>query len=281
MRAAIPRWSVWRVVLLGLLPGILAGPRLSAGEIAGEWKTKLTAYSPPTAVPLRPFEGEFEFGWSGVPAGRASFRLLVPQNNRFEVEADGGTTGFAASLWRLNATYTARGRLPELTSISFQQREKYRGHRIELDAEFTKDGARRKRQRIPSPDINTWRMYRVPGMRDLAATMLYIRGQRLREGDAFVTLCFPGDSPYLVETTVGKPRKIFFREKDVSCITLHLRLLRLETRGPKKGTLEPHKRFRSATVYLSDDDWRLPLKAEVGVFIGTVYGELLSWRPLP
>ena len=44
----------------------------------------------------------------------------------------------------------------------------------------------------------------------------------------------------------------------------------------KKRELEPHKKFRRASVWVSDDPDRLLLRIEASVFIGTVFAELQS-----
>ena len=46
----------------------------------------------------------------------------------------------------------------------------------------------------------------------------------------------------------------------------------------KHGELEPHKKFRRATVWVSDDNDRLLLRIEAGVFVGTIFAELQSVR---
>jgi hypothetical protein len=38
----------------------------------------------------------------------------------------------------------------------------------------------------------------------------------------------------------------------------------------------PHGKFRSGSVWISDDADRIPLRAEVDIFIGYVFGELES-----
>jgi hypothetical protein len=43
--------------------------------------------------------------------------------------------------------------------------------------------------------------------------------------------------------------------------------------------LAPHKKFRSGRVWISDDARRLPLRAEVDVFIGSVFAELAKVSP--
>ena len=44
----------------------------------------------------------------------------------------------------------------------------------------------------------------------------------------------------------------------------------------KNRELEPHRKFRRATVWLSDDSDRLLLKIQAQIFVGTVVVELQS-----
>jgi hypothetical protein len=40
--------------------------------------------------------------------------------------------------------------------------------------------------------------------------------------------------------------------------------------------LEPHKKFRRGTIWVSDDAERLVLRIDAQVFVGTVFAELQS-----
>jgi hypothetical protein len=42
--------------------------------------------------------------------------------------------------------------------------------------------------------------------------------------------------------------------------------------------LEPHRKFRRATVWISDDANRIPLRIEAQIFVGTVFAELQAMR---
>jgi hypothetical protein len=44
----------------------------------------------------------------------------------------------------------------------------------------------------------------------------------------------------------------------------------------KNRELEPHRKFRRATVWLSDDPDRLLLRIQAQIFVGTVFAELQS-----
>jgi hypothetical protein len=46
----------------------------------------------------------------------------------------------------------------------------------------------------------------------------------------------------------------------------------------KKLELEPHRKFRHATIWISDDENRIPLRIEAQIFVGTVFAELQAVR---
>ena len=42
----------------------------------------------------------------------------------------------------------------------------------------------------------------------------------------------------------------------------------------------PYSKFKSGEVWISDDDLRIPLKARVDIFVGYIYGEIISFEKL-
>jgi len=46
----------------------------------------------------------------------------------------------------------------------------------------------------------------------------------------------------------------------------------------KRLELEPYRKFRRATIWVSDDAERILLRIEAQVFVGTVFAELQSVR---
>jgi len=57
-----------------------------------------------------------------------------------------------------------------------------------------------------------------------------------------------------------------------NAIKLDLQLKRIN----KHLELEPHRKFRRGTIWVSDDAERLLLRIEAQVFVGTVFAELQS-----
>jgi hypothetical protein len=62
------------------------------------------------------------------------------------------------------------------------------------------------------------------------------------------------------------------RAGSYSTIKLDLKLQRVS----KKNELEPHRKFKRATIWISDDNDRLLLRIESQIFVGTVTAELQS-----
>src|SRR5207249_1923444 len=79
---------------------------------------------------------------------------------------------------------------------------------------------------------------------------------------------------YLAIVTVVGREKISVHAGSYSAIKLDLQLKRIG----KHRELEPHRKFRRATIWVSDDAERLLLRIEAQVFVGTVFAELQSVR---
>jgi hypothetical protein len=57
-----------------------------------------------------------------------------------------------------------------------------------------------------------------------------------------------------------------------TAIKLDLQLKRVG----KNFELEPHRKFHRATIWISDDANRIPLRIEAQIFVGTVFAELYA-----
>src|SRR5204863_464618 len=77
--------------------------------------------------------------------------------------------------------------------------------------------------------------------------------------------------PYLATVTVLGRERVTIPAGTYNAIKFDLQLNRI-----KDGQLQPHRKFRRANVWLSDDPDRLLLKIEAQVFIGSVFCELHS-----
>lgn len=248
---AVPSQAAWREDVIALAPG---------------------NFPPP---PER-FSARYVFGWSGIEAADASVRLDRRDAGHWQCEVRGGTTGLARSLWMLDAVYTAGVEDARWRSISARLVENYRRYRVEQEFEFNKDGVREWRKNTKSgASPAKWRDFKAPGLRDMAAALLLARSQPLGTGDRLTLAVFPGEGMYLVRAKVEGRGKLRWRDSDRNVIRLSLEIDVIN----KDGTTEPHRKFQRGTVWVSDDDIRMPLRVEVKVFVGYVFAELVDIDP--
>ena len=272
---------VGRLCRMGLLALFAQTSLLVASEITGPWQEKITERHPGPAAPLSSVQAAFQFGWADIPAGEAELTLRVAGKHRWQAEVRGRTIGMAASLWPMEAYYKGEGTTRDWRTRRFVQTEWYRRHRLELNIEFVEEGVRRWRQREPSPDRAEWRLFRLPGLRDIVAAGFLVRSWDLPDGASYQLLVYPGDDPFIARLRVERRETLQWQGESIRAVRLDLQLDRIETRREGRGALRPHRLFRHGTIWLEDGGARRPLRAEVGIFIGFVYAELVSWEPLP
>ena len=119
-------------------------------------------------------------------------------------------------------------------------------------------------------------------MRHLFAGLLFIRSQPLSPGDTVRLLIYPGGSSFFVEIHSSGPRTIHLEDGPREALQLDLNIQRVNHK--KDHTLEPHSKFRSGKIWISNDAERIPLRAEVDIFIGYVFAEIVHYQqtgPLP
>jgi hypothetical protein len=118
----------------------------------------------------------------------------------------------------------------------------------------------------------TSRDFALPNLFDLHSATLYLRSQPLKQGNVYRLAVYPSTNPYLAIIRVTGREKISVRAGTYNAIKLDLQLKRIG----KHLELEPHKKFRRATIWVSDDTERLILRIEAQIFVGTVFAELQS-----
>ena len=104
--------------------------------------------------------------------------------------------------------------------------------------------------------------------------MLYLRSQPLKDRNTYRVLVYPTTNAYLATLTVVGREKISVRAGSYNAIKIDLQLSRVG----KNLQLEPHRKFRRATIWISDDPDRLVLRIDAQIFVGSVFAELQCVR---
>jgi len=267
-----------RGILILLLSGVITTAAAEPPSTKAAWQSTLTPSAEHPFPPVAPFHASYRFGWEGIPAGGAEVHV-VPGTPpaRLRIEAEGGPNEVIRKLWNYHAAYVGEAGSGGEPPSWFRMDEVIAKGDLLSEASFGEDVAISCHRLLS--EAKPWQVTRLSGIRDLFAAMLFVRSQPLRDGDHVRLIVFPDQHPYLVDLKVEGRQTISVCGKRLRAARLRVAIQSVVTEGPRAGTLVPHRKFRSGRVWMSDDTRRLPIRAEVDVFIGSVYAELVTVEP--
>jgi len=240
---------------------------------AGDWRDSLTPLKPGSAPPLRPLNATYEFGWTALKAASADFAFSRAKGGQMRLIVNARTTGAVRALWRMDTEHIAFCDAATLRPIRLQQTEIYKAKTEIARANFTPDAVERWRETKPPGDSRPKkRSVKLAGAYDLQTALLMIRSQRLQPGDVYRLIVFPAKAPYLAEIDVLGKDTVKAAGATYPAIKCQIKLQGIT----KELTLEPHKKFKEAFAWMSDDRDRLLLKIKAEIFVGSVWAELTS-----
>jgi hypothetical protein len=179
------------------------------------------------------------------------------------------------ALWKMDVTHHATADAAKLRPIEMEQTENVRSKKIVTKLAFTSAGVTRMRNEskrgVEKPST---KQFNFPNLFDLHSSLLYVRSQTLRERSVHRIVVYPANSAYLATITILRREKISVPAGAFNAIKCDLQLNKIG----KKGDLEPHRKFRRGSIWISEDADRLLLRIEAQVFVGTVFAELQSVR---
>jgi hypothetical protein len=246
---------------------------LFTGSLAANWEATLSKEPAGNFPELRPLHASYRFGWSGLTAATGDVHFSKPTGDKFQFDGTGRTIGFVRALWKLDVNHRAVANAETLHPIETQQTENYRSKKIVTNLTFTAAGVTRTRTEGEGAAAKTTtRQFSLPNLFDLHSAALYLRSQPLKDRSVYRIVVYPATNAYLATLTVVGREKISVRAGTYNAIKLDLKLKRIG----KHLELEPHKKFRRASIWVSDDAERLLLRIEAQIFVGTVFADLQS-----
>ena len=255
-----------------ILPAIFAFLAFCSSSLAENWEATLSRDPIGNFPELRPLRASYRFGWSGLTAATGEVHFTKPSETKFQLDGTGRTISFVRALWKLDASYQASASAETLRPNETEQIENYRSKKIVTHLTFTNNGVTRARTEGKGAAEAKTRQFNFPNLFDLFSAMLYLRSQPLKDRSVYRVVAYPATNAYLATVTVVGREKISVHAGSYSAIKLDLGLKRIG----KHRQLEPHRKFRRATIWVSDDAERLLLRIEAQVFVGTVFAELQS-----
>ena len=247
--------------------------QVEGAEISSGWREEVATLGSGSFPAPPKLDTRYVFGWSGIEAAEARTSLRRGADGIWTANVTGGTKGWARTLWKLDADYQCEVLEKDWKTQRMKLTENYRAYRTEEKAEFLPGGVRSWRESTKANAKKPkWKNFYIDGIRDIAGALLLARSQSLREGEVIRLAVFPGEWMYLVTVRVEGREKLSWRGSEKPVIRASLGIESIE----KDYSLKPHKKFQRGTVWVSDDELRIPLRVEVKVFIGSVFAELVE-----
>jgi len=245
-----------------------------SSALAADWQATVTKDPPGKFQEPRPFRATYNFGWSGFTAGTGEALLTKPSEQRFELQGTGKTIGLARALWRFDVNLHTATDAHTLRPIETTQTETARSKKVTTHLAFTANGVTRSRTEGPGAGTTKSKQFSFPNLFDLHGAMLYLRSQPLKDRNVHRLVVYPATNAYLAIVTVAGREKISVRAGTFNAIKLDLQLNKVD----KNLELQPHRKFRRATVWVSDDADRIIVRIDAQIFVGSVFAELQSVR---
>jgi hypothetical protein len=247
---------------------------LLASAPAQDWQEGLTR-NPGTFAPLRPLKATYEFGWGGFKAARAEVDFSRTNGGQYQLTVKGASIGAARALWKMDSTSRSIVRPKTLLPVELVQSEVYSDETRKTTVVFGPEGAARTRETKPADEgSGKTKRFKFAPLHDLHSALLFVRSQPLEQGDVVRFVAYPAADAYLAEVQVLGRETVKVAGRSWPAIKLGFKLQKVD----KKLKLAPHKKFKKAAAWVSDDSDRLLLKIESEVMIGKVWTELTSFH---
>ena len=261
-------WS--HIIAAGVLAAG-AAPALSAEK----WESTVSPLTPGKSFEPRSVTARYAFGWHALTAATADIHLAKPSAGRYRFEITGGTHGLVQTLWNYQVRHTAISDAATLRPVEVKELETFRSKQIETELTFTPEGVTSIRQERRGSERNSkTRRFDFPDVLSLNSALLFLRAQPLPTGAVHRVVVYPATAAYLCTVTARGTERVTVPAGSYDAIKLDVQLNKIG----KTRELLPHKKFRHAAVWLSNDGDRLVLRIKAQIFIGSVYGELQSMR---
>jgi hypothetical protein len=243
---------------------------LASAVNAASWESTVTSSASPSFPNPRPMHARYGFGWSGFPGATADIRLGKATTERLQLDVSARTIGLVRALWKFDATHSSIVEATTLRPLTVRQLENDRAERRLTELSFSSEGVVSKVTETPGTGSKV-RRFDFPRLFDLQSALLYLRSQPMQQGNVYRIVVYSATAPYLATVTVLGRERTTVPAGKFNAIKCDLQLNRI-----KDGELQPHRKFRRATAWLSDDADRLFLRMEAQVFVGAVFAELQS-----
>lgn len=277
---------------MGLL-GAAAGCHLSTAEAGSKpppppkealaWMDEITDRGPGPHRDLPPVKVSYGLSWNNVfDAGAFEVALTRSEQEpeRWLVGvAQGRSSGLARALWPYDVAAQSVVDRETLRPRRFEISESERGKTFRYVLEFAPSrvstrttvipGTAKGRGPEPAPAVSE-KTYRYDSLHDVLSAVLYIRSLELADGDVVKSVISPFNKPYYAEFEVLGREKRKVKGEGFDAIRMSIQIRKIN----HDRTLQAYEKMRKATIWLSDDAYRLPIEVQAEIFVGFISARL-------
>lgn len=217
---------------------------------------------------------EYEAGWNGIPAARAS--ICVARDREYpgllRIAAEARSLGYVSLVWKMHDSWQTRvdaaSYRPVSFAVSFHENDWVDIRRgVFRYAERVLEVERRKKESVTRYTIPIGTTY------DVLTAAFLLRSIELNVGDRPEAEVCDGQGIYVVSMNVTGKDTVKLRAGNVPAYRMTVSIKKLY---PEEEPVPGKKKFFGATLWIAADATRVPLRVESKLFVGSVYVELVS-----
>ena len=250
-------------------------PPPSPEELA--WIDELSVIPPGQHLDLKPLSIRFDLSWNNVlNAGEMAMNLAreTPEDASidpvFVGTASGKSNGLARVLWpydfEAKALVDPNTLQPHLFELTETERQKTTSYNLDFQPGKLISETTVHPKKETEESKTKRKVYRYNAIRDVLSIALYLRSLDVPEGESITALVSPFNRPYHVELTMAgeDTRKIKWKKYDTLKYDVAIRKVN------HNQTLQTYDKMKKATIWFSDDEFRLPIEVHADIFVGFV-----------
>lgn len=252
----------------------------SALAVAPPWTKDLTREPVGPYLHVPPCEVSYELGWNNwVTAGKATLKVRETPGGFWRADATAASTGFARTLWKYDCEMTSVIQRAGIRPRHLRHSETDSAENCRYRVSFEPQRAVTETTTTPSkgtPSTSTAVCPYGP-MDDLLSVILHVRSQALTPGQKVTRVVQPWDKPYLTTFEVLGRETLDFGGQKRPCIKVSVKIRKIDRSSLE---LSSYKKMKTSTIWISDDDLRLPIEMHAEVYVGYMSARMTGIKML-
>jgi hypothetical protein len=262
-------------MLFTCLIGVIATSQAVADYISPELIKVKTEHYAPSNVNLPRGSYVYQIAWQGIPVARSEILVSDKETSSGQmvsVIAKAKTGSFIDVFYKLRHESASLFRPQTFQPVNFRSYQKENSRVLSREINFDPNGVISFKEMKKGKDLLEKSFDPQNLTFDPISAVFFARSIPLKIGEDLTFDVFNGKHRYLITFNAVAKEKLQLGDNYFDTVKLVPTVKKLtDTKGEKK--------FHSATIWVTDDEYRQILKLESSVFVGSVSATLESYTP--